>query len=111
MDIFDAIARGSRYPSRPSRFDGDGEYDDPDDDECDIRPPRGRLPLPPAQVASLQRAVEAGLLEHGCDNTLRAAQAWARREGVRWARLRDALEERSGFCDCEVLLNALPPPG
>ena len=51
-----------------------------------------------------------GMREHGCDNTSRATKAWARREEVPWAWLRDALEERGGFCDCEVLLNVLEPP-
>jgi len=105
-DIYEAIARGFRYPGRS--YDEYDEYDDPYDDDTQV--PSSPLPLPPAQAAALAQAVDAGLRNHGCDNTLRAAQAWARREKVRWAWLRDALELRGGFCDCEVLLNVLVPP-
>jgi hypothetical protein len=79
-------------------------------DEYDDETPRTPLALAPAQRASLARAVDIGLREHGCDNTLRAAQAWALGQKVPWGRLRDAFEERGGFCDCEVLLNVLDPP-
>jgi hypothetical protein len=77
-----------------------------DDDEIPCAP----LALDQVQEASLTQAIQAGLREHGCDNTPRAAEAWARREKVRWGWLRNALEERGGFCDCEVLLNVLEPP-
>jgi Protein of unknown function (DUF2695) len=85
----------------------DGRYDD---DSYDDEVPRAPLPLEPALRASLVRAIDIGLAERGCDNTLRAARAWARREKVRWGWLRNALEERGGFCDCEVLFNVVPPP-
>jgi hypothetical protein len=82
------------------------EYDDGFDDEV----PRGPVPLEPRQRASLAVAIDEGLRERGCDNTLRAAEAWARREQVPWERLREELEARGGFCDCEVLFNVVPPP-
>ena len=81
-----------------------------DIDDHDTAVPRAPLLLEPAQAASLARAIDDGLRDHGCDNTPRAAQAWARREKVRWGWLRSALEERGGFCDCEVLLNVLEWP-
>jgi hypothetical protein len=99
--IYDALARGFRYP------EPEMPYDHPNVDEP---PPRRPLGLEPGQVASLVHAIDAGLREHGCDNTLRAAKAWARREKVRWAWLRDQLEDRGGFCDCEVLMNVVPLP-
>ena len=108
-DIHDALARGFRYPTRPGGLEADGESDDPYDD-YDAEVPRAPLPLEPVQTASLTRAIEAGLRDHGCDNTLHAARAWARREKVRWGWLRGALEERGGFCDCEVLLNVVDSP-
>jgi Protein of unknown function (DUF2695) len=43
-------------------------------------------------------------------NTLLAARTWAAREKVPWGRLQIQLEERGGYCDCEVLLNVLKPP-
>jgi Protein of unknown function (DUF2695) len=82
------------------------DWSDPDDE-----PPRRPLPLQPAQLIALARAIDAGLRAHGCDNTLRAARAWARREKVRWRWLRAALEDRGGFCDCEVVLNVVDDPG
>ena len=86
--------------------DDDEEGYDLSDDETRLEP----LPLSRSQRVGLQRSLDAGLSEGGCDNTLRAAKAWARREKVPWAWLRDQLEERGGFCDCEVLLNVFRPP-
>ena len=103
-DIYDAIARGFRYPPRPEDF-FDEEWSD--DDEV----PPAPIDLPPAQFTSLTRAIDRSLQERGCDNTLRAAHAWAQREKVAWARLRTALEDHGGYCDCEVLLNVVDPPG
>jgi hypothetical protein len=82
------------------------EYDDGFDDEV----PRAPLPLEPAQTRSLAAAIDAILAARGCDNTLRSAMAWARQEKVRWGWLRNELEQRGGFCDCEVLFNVVPPP-
>jgi len=106
-DIYDALARGFRYPGRPDEYD---ERDDLYDDDYYTQVPRVPLPLEPVQTASMIRAIDAGLGERGCDNTLRAAQAWARREKVRWSWLRNELEDRGGFCDCEVLLNVVERP-
>jgi len=54
-------------------------------------------------------AVEAGLRERGCDNTLRAARKWAASAaGVAWPGLRAELEGNGGYCDCEILFNVLP---
>jgi Protein of unknown function (DUF2695) len=82
----------------------------PDRRDPDDAPPCRPLPLEPAACASLAQAIHAGLREHGCDNTLRAARAWARRATVRWGWLRAVLEDRGGFCDCEVVLNVLDEP-
>ncbi len=94
---------------RAFRDHREGEYDDRYDDMYDDEGPRAPLPLEPAQIRSLVRAIDAGLAAQGCDNTLRSARTWARREKVRWSWLRSELEERGGFCDCEVLFNAIPP--
>lgn len=80
-------------------------------DSCDDEVPPAPLALAPAQRASLARAIDAGLREHGCDTTLRAAEAWARREKVPWGPLRDGLADRGGYCDCEVVMNVLASPG
>lgn len=91
---------------------GDDCFDDDDDwfDDPGPQRPHGSPVLDSASDEALARAIAEGMREHGCDNTSRAAKAWARREQVPWAWLRDALEERGGFCDCEVLLNVLELP-
>jgi hypothetical protein len=96
----DILAR--LFPS--TDYDEDDWYHDYDDEV-----PLSPLPLGAGQTASLRQAIEVGLLAQGCDNTLRRAQAWARREKVRWAWLRNELEERGGYCDCEVVLNVVTP--
>jgi hypothetical protein len=79
-------------------------YDD--EDEVDLTP----LPVEPAKRGSLRQAIERGLQEHGCDHTLRNAEAWARHEKIQWGWLQNELEERGGYCDCEVVLNVLKLP-
>lgn len=97
-----------RGPAGPPDWGDDDELDEYSSWDDD---PRGRVPalsLDPAQQAGLAAAVERGLRERGCDNTLRSAQEWAAREGVGWAGLQAQLEGHGGYCDCEVLLNVLP---
>jgi hypothetical protein len=67
------------------------DYDDYDDE-----PPPAALPLTAAQRGALARTVDAGLREHGCDGTLRAAQAWAEAVGHDWPALRRGLEDHGG---------------
>jgi len=110
MTEFDEIMLCAFRDHRESEYDARYDHDPYDDDPCDDEMPRAPLPLKPAQTASLVRAIDVGLAERGCDNTLRAAHAWAQREKVRWSWLRNVLEERGGFCDCEVLFNVVPPP-
>jgi hypothetical protein len=93
--------------------DDDDPYGDLDDrlgDDYYDEVPLAPLPLERVQRASLIRAIDAGPHDRGCDNTLRAAKAWAQKEKVPWPWLRQLLEERGGFCDCEVLLNVFRPP-
>lgn len=84
-----------------------GWFDDEDllfdDDPDDLPPPP--LTLSPRQQAALAAAIEAGLHENGCDNTLRAAQRWVDQAGLDWSTVAAALQGRGGYCDCEVLLN------
>jgi hypothetical protein len=107
-EIDDALAR-IRYPHPSAPYDDDSGYLDPYD-EVDDEPPRLPLALRPALQASFVEAINTALREHGCDNTLRAAEAWAGREKVPWGRLREVLESRGGFCDCEVLYNVVERP-
>jgi hypothetical protein len=84
--------------------------DDPWTDDCwdDERPFGPNLGLDGVQQRALAAAIDAGLREHGCDNTLRAARRWAGEAGVRRPALRDRLRRGGGYCDCEVVLNVLP---
>lgn len=98
-DIDDAIARGFRVA---------GPLDDQEEWNDDFDPvPLAPLALEPDQRRSLAHAVEEALRDRGCDNTLGAAEAWARRGNASWDWLHGALAERGGFCDCEVLMNVL----
>lgn len=81
------------------------EYDDvrgEDDDDGLLAPP---LPLSPTQQAALASAVTEGVQERGCDNTLRAAEAWTTSAGLDWGAVQAGLQGRGGYCDCEVLFN------
>ena len=79
------VMTNNRYTGRPrSLFAAGNPFDDYDaddydadeyDDGFDDEVPRGPPPLEPQQRASLVVAIDDGLREHGCDNTLRAAQA------------------------------------
>ena len=92
----------TNYFSRPWNT-GDDLWDD--DGEDDV--PAPALGLTAEQQSALAAAIAAGLEEHGCDNTLRAARQWAAHAQVRWSTLEAALERNGGFCDCEVVLNVV----
>ena len=122
-DIRDASAHTDGFEPRPgllpfgispddTPYRGDSDlYDEPYDElGLDDDVPRIPLALDAPHRTSLARAVQAGLRDGGCDTTLRSAHAWAQRERVPWPVLRGALEERGGFCDCEVLMNVLEAP-
>lgn len=64
-----------------------------------------RMPLRAAQLEELLDHVDGTVVTDGCDHTLRATDAWARRRGVDVERLRHALQRYGGHCDCEVLVN------
>ena len=106
-DIRDAHLNDNPYGDSHDEHADHDEHAEwgPDDDV-----PRTPLALRPEKRAALAEAINDGLRERGCDNTLRVASAWARRERVPWPGLRAALEERGGFCDCEVLMNVFDPP-
>lgn len=50
--------------------------------------------------------VDRMVTRHGCDNTLRWSLHWRDARAPRAAKLDRRLEDRGGFCDCEVLFNA-----
>jgi hypothetical protein len=60
------------------------------------------------ELEQLAAHLEESLLETGCDNTTRHTLEWliARDTGDR-DRVIEAIEERGGYCDCEVLHNVI----
>ncbi|MQA62727.1 MAG: DUF2695 domain-containing protein [Actinophytocola sp.] len=52
--------------------------------------------------------VERMVTEFGCDNKLRWARRWRGMCAPRAVALERRLEDRGGFCDCEVLYNVYP---
>lgn len=83
-------------------------WPDPDDLDFDDEPPPPPIALALVQRAELIAALEVALDADGCDNTLRAAQRWARGARVPWPPLRRQLECNGGYCDCEILFNVFP---
>lgn len=68
----------------------------------------GRLTSPDGEdclACYLERMVE----QHGCDGTLRWTEHWQAGRPGRVEDLRAWVQARGGYCDCEVLTNALGP--
>jgi len=59
------------------------------------------------QIERLRDYVNALVQRDGCDHTRRFSRQWAEAESVDWDELLDILEEKGGYCDCEVVLNLL----
>ncbi|MPZ00622.1 MAG: DUF2695 domain-containing protein [Actinophytocola sp.] len=62
----------------------------------------------PGERECLACYVQRMLGEFGCDNTLRWALRWRDLRAPRATALHRSLEDRGGFCDCEVALNVYP---
>ena len=66
------------------------------------------LSLNPNDLAALGRHLEGELAERGCDHTTGITQAWLKKEQPGKARqILNGLQEWGGFCDCEILANAV----
>jgi hypothetical protein len=68
---------------------------------------RQSLPLEPAQMKSLFDFVGEELEEAGCDHTLRHTLSFLERLQVGSEPVVAWLEDAGGYCDCEVLANAM----
>ena len=60
----------------------------------------------PVTYDNLFTYLEEKLAKETCDHSLRHTRAFARRHGLPFDELRDEVEHRGGYCDCEVFLNA-----
>jgi hypothetical protein len=69
---------------------------------------RAAFPLPDADLAELFDEVARQLDDHGCDDTRRFTDAWARARSSSVELLNAWLDDNGGFCDCEVLANVAP---
>ncbi len=66
------------------------------------------LALTPSQLEDLGNHLRAKLPENGCDHTLRFTLLWLREAGHGKTKgVIEALRNRGGFCDCEVLNNVV----
>ena len=71
-------------------------------------------PISDEQADSLYEAIFIALGEgfhpyvEICDHSLKHTEAWAERNGVEPAQLREWLHDNGGYCDCEVLFNVVP---
>jgi len=64
------------------------------------------LGLTPDQLSELQCYLEKTLTASPCNHTMRHTKAWLDHCGrLNAGRIREALERRGGYCDCEVLHN------
>ncbi len=67
-----------------------------------------QLNLTPAQLQALGGYLSQKLLEEGCDHTLRCTQEWLKALSIAKPKsVVDALRNRGGYCDCEVLNNVV----
>jgi hypothetical protein len=66
------------------------------------------LSLSPEQLRGLGSHLEAKLAESPCDHTPRVTRAWLEAQGLAAAgKVLNALRDRGGYCDCEVLTNVV----
>ena len=66
------------------------------------------LGLTPSQLEDLGTHLSVKLRENGCDHTLRFTMEWLRGASPRKTKgITEALRNRGGFCDCEVLNNVV----
>ncbi len=65
-----------------------------------------QLPMSPLQLSRLKQFLEESLGKSRCDHSLRFTERWVSEEGLPVQDTLLALQQRGGYCDCEVLFNA-----
>ena len=66
------------------------------------------LCLSPEQLRDLGSHLEEKLAESACDHTPRVTRAWLEAQGLAdGGKVLNALRDRGGYCDCEVLTNVV----
>ncbi|HEX8712727.1 MAG TPA: DUF2695 domain-containing protein [Terracidiphilus sp.] len=66
---------------------------------------RDGFPAPILALKGLFDFLDAQLSESGCDDTLRFAREYSRRNAMDEERIVQWLEKKGGYCDCEALDN------
>jgi len=68
---------------------------------------RNSFPLADDQLRSLFEFVETSVHKNGCDHTRRFTKKWLGSNSMSYELVFSWLESVGGFCDCEVVLNAM----
>lgn len=68
---------------------------------------RNAFPLSDDQLASLFQFVETSVDNNGCDHTRRFSETWFVSNNIPRDPVIAWLEANGGFCDCEVIFNAM----
>ena len=69
---------------------------------------RARFPLPDDVLAAFFAGVEKRVDESGCDDTRRLTEEWLGARGHDTEAVIAWLASAGGYCDCEVVANAMP---
>ena len=69
---------------------------------------RARFPLPDDVLQALFAAVEKHVAESGCDDTRGFTEEWLGTRGHDTEAVLAWLATAGGYCDCEVVANAMP---
>lgn len=77
----------------------------PDCRDREQRQERRRADPDAEALASLRRHLEARLAGNDCTHTLELTERWALREGRDPRQVMGWVQDRGGWCDCEVLMN------
>lgn len=65
------------------------------------------FPMSSALLQALFEAVQAQVDENGCDHTLRFSSQWIAQHHQPQEQIVGWLKQHGGWCDCEVVANAL----
>lgn len=65
------------------------------------------FPISDSSLESMFEAVDAKVEAVGCDHTLRFTKAWIAENKQPESEVLSWLHEHGGFCDCEILANAV----
>ncbi len=68
---------------------------------------KSAFPLPNNSLASLFEFVDVSVGMDGCDHSRRFTEKWLDANQVARAPVLSWLESNGGFCDCEVVFNAM----